>query len=307
MFQWPKLFVGASVKHANLTVIPLYAEDLKSGDYLLSETALADGTAVVEEVTESGSVPQLSVVVTADKPVLFLEGEELRGAKQNRILNTSVLIAAKSKSVLPVSCVEQGRWRYAGKHFGHSGTHASPKMRRVLKQSVGTTATTEGGHRSDQGAIWSEVSRQMHSHGSSSMTMAMSDTFDAHRESVTDYQSNITCPEGAIGLAAVVGGVVVSVDVFDSAETCKKVWPRVLTGLAMDALESTPTETEPDIAAALKQFRAGPWVAVPAAGMGEEYRSGTAGRTAHGSALANGGNLIHGSMVFPEAEPAVVV
>ena len=75
----------------------------------------------------------------------------------------------------------------------------------------------------------------------------------------------------------------------------------------MDALESQPTELEPDIDAALEQFRAGPWEAVPAAGMGEEYRSGTAGRTAHGSALANGGHLIHGSMVFPEAEPAVVV
>ena len=44
--------------------------------------------------------------------VLFLEGEELVGAKQNRILNTSVLIAAHTKSKIPVSCVEAGRWGY---------------------------------------------------------------------------------------------------------------------------------------------------------------------------------------------------
>jgi len=307
MFAFPHLRAGDALKHANLTVVPLYADSSEGADYLLSDIALADGSAVVEEVTESGSVPQLSVVVTADKPVLFLEGEELRGAKQNRVLNTSVLVAAKSKSVLPVSCVEQGRWRYAGKHFGHSGTHASPKMRRVLKETVSRKARSGEGHSSDQGAVWGEVSRQMSSHKSESMTMAMSDTFDAYRDQLSDYRSNIECPEGAIGLAAIVGGTVVSVDVFDSPETCKKVWPRVLTGLTMDALETAPSEIEPDIGAALEQFRAGPWDAVRAAGVGEEYRSGTAGRTAHGSALAHGGKLVHGSMVFPEPEPAVVV
>ena len=53
-----------------------------------------------------------------DIRVLFLEGEELVGAKQNRILNTSVLLPARSKIKIPVSCVERGRWAYKSKHFG---------------------------------------------------------------------------------------------------------------------------------------------------------------------------------------------
>ena len=53
---------------------------------------------MVEEVSEGGSVPNLLVTNAGDARVLFLEGEELRGTKQNRVLNTSVLVAAHSKT-----------------------------------------------------------------------------------------------------------------------------------------------------------------------------------------------------------------
>ncbi len=297
MFVVPDLRVGDSLRHANLTVFPLFADRTQSGGYLLSETALADGTAVVEEVSEGGSVPQLSVVVTGVNPVLFLEGEELRGAKQNRVLNTSVLVAAQSRSVLPVSCVEQGRWRHVSRTFGSSGSHASARLRSVLKQSVTMSTVAGGGHHSDQGAVWAEVGRQMGSLGSSSPTMAMSDTFDACVGTVSDYRENLPYVEGAVGFAAVVGGKVVSLDVFDSPETCRTVWPRVLSGLILDAMESPHEEATPDVDAALAEFRSASWQAVPAAGVGEEYRS-AGERRQHGSVLAHGGTLIHGSMVF---------
>ena len=45
-----------------------------------------------------------------DEAVLLYDGEELVGAKQNRILNVSVLVGAGAKMPIPVSCVEQGRW-----------------------------------------------------------------------------------------------------------------------------------------------------------------------------------------------------
>lgn len=46
------------------------------------------------EVSEAGSVPSLRVVNKGERAVFLLDSEELVGAKQNRILNTSVLIAA---------------------------------------------------------------------------------------------------------------------------------------------------------------------------------------------------------------------
>jgi hypothetical protein len=40
----------------------------------------------------------------------LLDGEELIGAKQNRALNLTILAPAKQVIVIPVSCVEAGRW-----------------------------------------------------------------------------------------------------------------------------------------------------------------------------------------------------
>jgi hypothetical protein len=109
MVAVPSVRVGAPVTYDKLTVFPLFLEAPARSNYRLAEEALADGSAVVEEVTEGGSVPNLAVDNKGETLVLFVEGQELRGAKQNRVLNTSVLIAAKTKTVLPVSCVEQGR------------------------------------------------------------------------------------------------------------------------------------------------------------------------------------------------------
>ena len=299
MFAAPQLRVGQALTHNRLSVFPIFLDTAAAAPYRLSGDALADGSAVVEEVNEGGTVPNLSVDNRGDSLVLFLEGEELRGAKQNRVLNTSVLIPAKHKTVLPVSCVEQGRWRYTSKNFTSSGMHSSSKMRSVLKKSVNTSTLSGGGHHSDQGEVWNEVSRQMSACASSSLTGAMSDTYDSHRETMTEHIENIPYADGATGLAVVVGGKLVAVDVFDAPETCQKVWSRLLTGVVMDAVESTETAA-PDataVQAALDTFTAGPWEAVKPVAAGEEYRGDVGGKW-HGSVLALGGAIVHGSLVL---------
>jgi hypothetical protein len=297
MVAVPSVRVGSPVVHDKLSVFPLYLEAPSAPHYRLSEEALADGTAVVEEVSESGSVPNLAVDNRGDSLVLFLEGQELRGAKQNRVLNTSVLIAAKTKTVLPVSCVEQGRWRHVSKHFAASDGYSSSKLRKVLRKSVNEATVTGRGHGSDQGAVWAEVSRQMHSLGTESATMAMADTMTAHKPHIDRHVAEVPYAEGAAGLAVAVGGKVVSVDLFDSPETCRKVWPRIVSGVALDAMEeqATATASADDVTAALAGLKSEPWKVVPAAGAGEEQRSDSA--KWHGSVLTLNGNLVHGSLV----------
>ena len=51
--------------------------------------ALVQNLIAVTEVCEGGSVPELKVVNKSGTMVLILDGEELIGAKQNRVVNTT--------------------------------------------------------------------------------------------------------------------------------------------------------------------------------------------------------------------------
>ncbi len=301
MLAFPEIQIGSPLCHQSLTVFPLFAPASDKVPYLLSEPALTSGQVTVEEVNEAGSVPTLVVNNQADSLVLFLEGEELRGAKQNRVLNTSVLVAAKTRTTIPVSCVEQGRWRHVSRAFASGGSHASYKLRHVLKKSVSESAMSGLGHGSDQGEVWTEVSRQMKSLGSSSHTGAMSDTYDAHRPRLAEFQDRLKYVEGATGLAVAVGKRIVSVDLFDKPSTCRQVWNRLLTGVILDALEEASKEEPAEtvgVSESLSLFRNAPWQQTKAAGAGEEYRFDSADDK-HATALAFGETMVHGSLIAP--------
>jgi len=61
--------------------------------YLMLDEALAAGLASVTEVSVDGSVPELRLQNLAPSPVLILNGEELLGAKQNRVVNLTIHMA----------------------------------------------------------------------------------------------------------------------------------------------------------------------------------------------------------------------
>src|SRR5215467_3164493 len=117
MSTLPDIRVGDPIRHQALAAFPLFSAADGAVDYLLSDEAIQAGSVTVQEVSEGGSVPNLLVENIGDIRVLFLEGEELVEAKQNRILNTSVLLPARSKIKIPVSCVERGRWAYKSRQF----------------------------------------------------------------------------------------------------------------------------------------------------------------------------------------------
>jgi hypothetical protein len=101
---------GRKQFYKNMAVFPLLSDYSLSLEYMLLDEALGAGLVEVTEVDNQGTVPNLKVHNKSPRMVLILDGEELVGAKQNRIVNTTILVAGNATVVIPVSCVEQGRW-----------------------------------------------------------------------------------------------------------------------------------------------------------------------------------------------------
>jgi hypothetical protein len=302
-FHLPQFRPGQPQSCNSLTVIPLYAEAEHPAEYRLADEAIESSAVVVQEISEGGSVPELLVENTGDSRVLFLEGEELRGAKQNRILNTSILVPAHAKTKVPVSCVERGRWRYASKQFASSKMRSPHSMHYALKASVSESLKTRREHRSDQGTVWKEVQKTQASFGFCSPTMAMSDTYDNLSKKMADYREQLKYPAGAIGVAVAVAGKVVCVDAFDKPATCEKAWDRILSGCVVAALgdEANSGQVQPDaVEKVLAESHAAAWTEAPTVGEGKEYRAEFNGSMA--SALMLDEAIVHLNLVMKPEE-----
>jgi hypothetical protein len=122
---------------ADLIVVPLVPHSATDAAYLTLDEAIADHVAEITQVSEGGAVGQSKVQNGAKRPVLILDGEELVGPKQNRIVNLTILVAAASTLEIPVTCVEAGRWGYRTRTFSRAGRahYASARAMSLIRSA----------------------------------------------------------------------------------------------------------------------------------------------------------------------------
>ena len=178
------------------------------------DEALSENLIEVVEIDEGGSVPELKVINKSEIMVLILDGEELVGAKQNRIVNTTILITAKETVVIPVNCVEEGRWSYDTDRFHSEERIMAPTMRAMKVQQVNYPVRQLGNFRSDQGAIWNEISKKASRQKAESDSMATAEIYRKERPAIDDYLENFTMVDSQIGAIFLINGRVVGMDCF---------------------------------------------------------------------------------------------
>ncbi len=283
------------VTHGALAVIPLLAPDLDDPDWLTLEEA---GDRVrVTEVSEAGSVPFLKVVNDADQPLLLLDGEELVGAKQNRILNTTVLVAAHAELTIPVSCVEQGRWGYRGRQFrpGDASLFASLRARKAAR--VSQSLRVGLGHLADQGEVWAQLSVRASELDVDSPTGAMRDLYFRHESDLAAARRALAVQPGQVGALVFVANRWVGLDLLAGPGLFGRAWPRLCAGYVADAIGRKP---EPwlrlDAGVIFAELTGTQAERAPAVGLGEEYRLGSAGMA--GATLVAERRVAH-LMAFP--------
>ncbi|HPV31121.1 MAG TPA: hypothetical protein PLT30_16805 [Deltaproteobacteria bacterium] len=227
---------GDMQRYRNVTVFPLFCRFKPPVKHLVLKEAMEQGLITIGEVNERGHVPQLKVTSNASAPVLILDGEELFGAKQNRVLNTTVLLRKHSVTIIPVSCTEQGRWHYESKTFTESGIIMSPRLRELKNRSVQESLRTSREFRSDQGAIWNGISEQADHASVSSPTSAMRDVHENRREDISDYGRHFPLVPGQQGILVVIGSEVIGMDVVAYPQAYALLHDKLVQSYVMDAI-----------------------------------------------------------------------
>lgn len=278
-FTWEttlgRVRVGAPTVFEGLTAFPLFGPLTTERGYLTLEEALAQRTVTVSEVSASGSVPQLALNNKGALPVFLLDGEELVGARQNRVLNLSVLAPARKKLTIPVSCVEAGRWESGKTQFQGGGQVQFATGRSRKLQRVSESMAHGSGHQSDQSELWGDIQGLFDRLGSHSPTRAMADAFEGHASQLDRAVAALPLAFGQTGVAFGHGGKVRGLDLFDSPQTLAGLYPKLVRSWALDTL-AQGGKPQPVSAGSLDRFLtrlrlAQAWHQ-PALGLGEDVR-----------------------------------
>jgi hypothetical protein len=289
------LKLGKSENYLNLTLFPLIGGDGEAPGYVLLDEALERHLVRVTEVSAGGRVPELAFENASDETVLLVDGDELVGAKQNRILNLSILVAGGKKLVIPVSCVEQGRWAYRSAEFQAAKRSLFARARARKAESVSTAMRSSGERQANQSQVWADVADKAHACRVESATLAMSDIYVENTAQLDDYVRAFHAVAGQRGAVVAIGGKVVGLELFNSAAAFSRYLEKMVRAYALDAIErqesDLPDPSDADAQAFLDLIWAAHAERFPALGEGDDLR--LAGSGIAGGALATGGRVVH--------------
>lgn len=217
--------------------------------YLTLDEALARGAADITEISAQGSVPELRVLNTGETPVFILDGEELVGAKQNRVVNLTILVPGTASVTIPVSCVEAGRWRARSRALTAAPRTQYAAGRAMRMRQVTASMQASGLRHSDQEEVWVDIAKKSQRMGADSPTGAMEEIFLRHAGFADRCVEQLRPVPRQAGALFIIDGRVVGFDLFDCAITLRRLLPKLVRSVALDAADSGPGDRTVDAAA----------------------------------------------------------
>ncbi|HUU54432.1 MAG TPA: DUF6569 family protein [Armatimonadota bacterium] len=216
-----QLKVGPPKKHGNLTLYPVFADDVTVPDVGLTlDEAMDRGVLAIREL-KPAEVNRVRLVSTAKEPIFVMGGEMLTGAKQDRIMGDDMIVSPGADLTVPVFCVEHGRWVAKSDSFTSAAFMATSEVRKARAAA-------------DQGGVWNQVAAEQERLEAPSESGALRSIQDSeevqermrpYRRALSDFPRDIG---KARGVVACVGDEIVAADLFGSRALFMQLGPRLL-------------------------------------------------------------------------------
>ena len=226
---------GLGARHSRNLTLSTGAQNDPEADYAVLDEALALRRDGIEGNERGGRVPELKVAQPRRDGVLLLDGEELVGAKQNRVLNLRSS-CRRAREHHPVSCVEPGRWSRSSARFA-SSPRAHYAEGRQREDAAGHARLRRAGARRRISARSGPIAEKMARLGSRSGDGG--DVGDVRRTAAAARRLRLRLPgsERPGGALFLVNGRPGGFELFDAAATWTKLSPKLVRSYALDAID----------------------------------------------------------------------
>ena len=227
---------GEPQVYEDMVLFPIRSKLNPGPDYITLSEALGQEVLEVSEVSEGGSVPELKATNKGQKPTLMIDGEELKGAKQNRVLNTTIMVAPGTTVVIPVSCVEAHRWHGDTLSMGKSDHVMAHGIRTKKMEQVHHNLEKNRSFRANQEEIWADIDIMAYRLHVESPTSAMSDIYEARAKDLEDYLKGFSLVEGQKGLLVFISGQPLGLEFISREEAFSRLYQKLLKSYVLEAV-----------------------------------------------------------------------
>jgi len=273
-FEGKTIKLSRPLSYKGLTLVGISSPQKGDGQrYINLAQGIQSGDIQIREISESGSVPKLAIQNRGNQPLFIMDGEELVGAKQNRITNSSFVIGPNCTTTIPVSCVEQNRWDYNSRNFAASENIIFNKGRKEKFQDIHNSPD----YQTDQGKVWGNIHEKMSRLNAHNRTASMHQVYDDQKSTLQDYVSKFKAQENDIGVIYAIGNRIEGVDIFHGTYMFEHYLPKIIKSCVLDILDQKIDQSQIPASKFKKFFDDICHLPVTANkdyfGLGEEYRS----------------------------------
>lgn len=230
----------SSQTYGNITIIPIKTISTVSQDILTLKKGLDMGIVIVEECNPS-TVNKVKVTNKAVTPLILVDGDEISGAMQNRIINTTTLVPPKATIEVSVSCTEHGRWQYHDEDYWGLG-------KKTVKNSfdssdyIANSRTRTAKHqaifekRDFQSDVWASISNLECDISFKSKTSALNDSYENLKSQQDDYLKHFKLLDNQCGLIAVVNNEIKGIEFFYTPSIYRQYHEKILRSYVIDEI-----------------------------------------------------------------------
>lgn len=258
--------ISGPIVHENLAIYPVHGPSAGGPAPLTLQEALAERSV---QVRETGNVNQLEVENLGDAEVFIQSGDIVKGGQQDRTLTVSLVLPPRSGRIpIAAFCVEQGRWSARGQEDAKRFTTAAasvPSREAKIAMRAPPAPAPAGAYvaAADTGVrqrdMWRNVSKiqdrlsrnlgadvaSPRSQSSLQLSLENEKVRDAQLAYVKGLQAAGE-PDDVVGYAFAINGKLNSVEVYPSNALFRKMWPKLLTANAIEAIgEKSSTAAAP--------------------------------------------------------------
>lgn len=232
---------------------------------------------------DSTNVEKVKLKNNSVSPLILLDGEEIAGSLQNRIVAQTMIIPPKSEMEIPVNCSEKGRNEYKSE-FQYSDYIANSNTRRKKAYNKNNPL---------QEVVWNSIDDLETDKNTSSKTKALRDSYLKHFKMENNQIGVICIVENKVGI-----------EIFNNHSLYEKYDEMLLRSYIIDSSSSEKINiSDNELENILASINEDSFIKKEAIGLGKYYKISNS--YGNGQILIYKNDMVHASFFKKIEEPAV--